>query len=305
MDGLLTVAEVLRGDGDWTAGMDTPAVQAGLSSEISDVCLPAPAGTLSGSRGGVPTGYTLKPFAVIVRMDEPTQCRIADPDRTVRAALTGEEEKAIARALWFGAGGSTMWFGASDVTSVAPGENIKETVGKLLEAFYLNTVGIEPIVHLGLTAALQLGQDIDEAPSLRGTGTRVVVSPGYPTNGVAVSGDVTIRIGNVEYLEQYAWRVNRRAAEASELAAVSFDPATVFIAGEPPIQVYVADTNDLSVELGIAGHETPATIAWGDGSVDDTVAPEVGTIAHTYAAAGKYTVTVTHNGASRTVTIAV
>lgn len=304
MKGLLDTADVREGDGNWTAGGTADAVQSGMESLLSDICLPAPAEILAGTHEGSPSGYATKPFSFVVRMRYPTKCGINDPDTFIREAVRLESEKAVGHALWFGTGSSETWLGASGVGSVAAGATIQDSVGAALEEFYRRTVGLEPIVHLGVTSALKLGQYIDETPSLRGTNTRVVVSPGYPADGIAVTGPVEIQLSGIQSLLSRDWRVNREVLEGTRIGSVEFDPAAAVIVGEPPIQTYISHTaTALEVQALVDGNEAIATIDWGDASADSNVAAGGGTANHTYAAAGQYTVTITHNGADRTVTI--
>lgn len=306
-NGLLAAADVHKGDGNWTAGLESEAVQSGLSSAIADVCLPSPAGIMSGTGGGQPSGYRLKPFGFVVRLKEPTMCKMTDPITLVDESIAAETEKVVGSVFWNGSGISEMWLGATDVRSVVPGATALDTIGLLLAAFYRGTVGIDPIVHIGVAAALKLGDALDPGTStLRAIDLPVVVSPGYPAGGIAVTGPVEVWVSDVQTIEAVAWRNNRRYVEASRIAAVSFDPAAAFVAGEPPVQIYISNNGGpLGITVYALGNELAAAVDWGDATGDGSYTPGLASLGHTYAAAGTYAVAVTHNGAVRTVTVTV
>lgn len=301
MSKLIDVADVKRGDGQWTAGLEVESLQCALSSAVLPLCLPAPGSNLGGSASGGPSGFPISIFAVAAKLRQPTMCRTASPEDVVRTAVDGEFDKAAGHALWYGTGNAEVWIGADGATSVAADAGI----GEMLHAFYAKTVGVEPILHLGLQAAMDFGPSFQNGRLAPFPEVEVVVNPGYPVDGVAITGPIDLWAGQIETVQVHDVRINRQETEAAMLAGLAFDPCTAVVRGPLPDQTYVGQ-DGLTVTAFAINTTTASTVSWGDASADGTIpaGSEAG-LDHTYAAPGTYTVTVTSESGPTTYKITV
>ena len=286
---LLDVASVTTGDSRWTAGLDVENLQCSLSSGIAGLCLPAPAG-LSVTEGQ-PSGWPLSVFAVIVKMRRSNLCMDSDPEVAVKAALEAEKDKAAGRALWFGTGNASMWLGATGVTALPSTAG----VGEALKAFYDNTVGVDPIIHMGIGTAIKAVGLNAEGRFKAFADIPIVVNPSYPVDALAVTGPIEVRFTSAESMAVQDIRVNRGDYAADLLGAISFDPCAAFVVGNLPDQVYVgAEGNEATVY--VVESQDAATVSWGDATADDSIPAGANSpVTHTYASAGSHTITVTSN----------
>lgn len=301
---LLDAANVQRGDGRWTAGLEVENLQCALSSALSALCLPGPADNIGGGGTGSPSGQGITVFGVITRLRQPNMCRTADPEAVVRDAVDAEIEKALGRAIWFGGNNEAeVWFGATGATALTSGT---PTVADALRTWYGKTVGIEPIIHLGIKAAESVATQLADNGRFKAwPDVPVVVNPSYPASGIAVSGPIDVWVTPTETIQSHSFSVNREQTEASALVGVVFDPCAVVIVGALPDQVYIAKTTVArEITVYVTGSTTSATVSWGDATADGSVSPNSNT-SHTYAASGTYTVTVTSEGGASTFTVTV
>ena len=281
---LLDVAAVHRGSGRWTSGLSVEGLQCALTSSVATPCLPPPAGHIGGRGGnGAPTGYPLSVFAVVAQLTQPTMCRTSDPNEALRQAVGAEADKAAGSALWFGTGNAAMWMGAPGSTIVSGG------VAELLDAFYAQTVGVDPVIHMGLKSALAQGGLNKDGRFKALPDIPVVVNPSYPIEGIAVTGPVEVWIGDAEITQTHDVRVTREFTEATALAAVALDPCAVVI-NAAASQTYLGQTGVRKYAVSASGNSAGLAVNWGD-SATGTVPPN-GTAEHTYTGAGSYTVTV-------------
>lgn len=299
MSSLLTVAEVHEGDGNWTAGLTVETLTCSLYRATAGLCLPPPTG--AGPSSASPAGWPLSPFATIVQMRRSMLCRASDPQTIVNRAIEVEKERAAGRALWFGTGSADLFFGGAGATTVASGA----TIGELLQAFYDKVIGVKPVLHLGLVAAYATPGLSDQGYFNAFPEIPVVINPGYPPNGVAVSGPIEIWFGAPEPTQNLSTANNKENTEATMLGAVAVDPCTVIVRDKLPDQVYIgALGKDASVY--VVNSSANATVAWGDATGNATIPSGSNSPAvHTYATSGTFTITVTSNSGTTTSQITV
>jgi hypothetical protein len=257
---LVDVARVHDGDSRWTAGLTVEALQCSLHSATAGLCLPAPAGL--SVREGEPSGMPLSPFATIVYMRRSSMCQATDPEEFVGRALIAEREKSAGRALWYGTGNATLWLGADGVTPLPADTGI----GEALKAFYDNTVGIEPIIHMGLQRALETVGLNSEGRFKAYDDIPIVVNPSYPADAFAITGPIELWFGPGETLLEYDTAVNRQDTVAQMFGAVSFDPCAAFVVGTPPDQVYVGVDSGTATAF-VYDSDAGSTVDWGDQEV--------------------------------------
>lgn len=256
-----------------------------MSSTLGSVCLPAPGGLLGGSRGGRPAAYGRAEFAVTVRMERSLLCRSESPADIVKDAVEVELEKGAGRVLWFGSGDGDIWLGNPSATSL----DAEATLGDLLTEFYRKTVGLKPTVHMGVTIALEHSWSDGKVEGA--LDADFVVSPGYPANGLAVTGPVKIWADSAESIEAFDTTINEGQTEATILAALSYDPCSVVVRGDLPVQSYVGISG--TTATAYVKSDVDRVISWGDSTADTTV--EAGTdsgVTHDYSAPGEYTITI-------------
>lgn len=275
-------------DRNWSAGLEVEGLQCSLRSLISPLCLPAPAGVLTGTPAPVgPSGYRVTTFAVTVDLKQPSMCRTLDPEGAVRDGVNSELDFAMGRALWSGVGNSEVWFGHESAAVAAD-------LGAALQEFYTRTVGVDPVIHMGVGAALGESAKMVNGRYAAFPDVPIVVNPGYPVGGVAVSGPVEYWRGEIEMIQVHNIRVNRETSAATMLAAVSVDPCTIVVVGtELPAQVYVGqDGSDFTLQVR---GTSAATVDWGEGAGDEavTITDGEGEATNSYASTGDYDVTVT------------
>lgn len=283
MKSLLEAAEVDRSSR--FRSQQDEHVQCAMSSTLGSVCLPAPGGLLGGSRGGRPAAYGRAEFAVTVRMERSLLCRTASPVDIIEEAVEVELEKAAGRVLWFGDGTGDIWLGNPSASTVGA----DATLGDLLAAFYRKTVGLKPTVHMGIKIALEHSWSDGKVEGA--LDADFVVSPGYPPEGLAVTGPVRVWAEDAESIEAVHTGTNEGHTEATILAALSYDPCSVVVRGDLPVQSYVGTSG--SEATAYVTSDADRTVSWGDGSPDTTV--EAGTdsgVTHDYSAPGEYTITI-------------
>lgn len=226
MNGLLEVATTLYGDGQWTIGYEVDALACGRVVEGADLCDPVtPDSDDIGTSAG---GYKINPFAVIGYQKFGTRCEPDDAEEALTRSIIDASEYVIGKNFWSGDvnnwdNSSGMFLTDAAIATEAAGANINETIAKVLKKGFDNHPELDPVLHLGLGAALSVS-DFD---NLERVGIdKVVVNPGYPIGAVAVTGPILIRLGSVETLTSLNTQVrnNRTYISGSRIVAFEFDP---------------------------------------------------------------------------------
>lgn len=214
---------VLHGDSSsWTAlGEPYDGLACGRSYEIyGDFCEPAP----EGDGEEALTGFEAKPFGYLVRQVFGTRCEPEEAEAVLEKATRDQAEYHIGRALWYGIENAD-WEGdiylmsdqvtRSTVDISAPRQALAQI---LADAFAANP-DLDPLIHLGMQTALELGEN-----RLDVLGYPYVISPGYPINGLAITGPLQIRLGDLHVLRLVNQSVNRTLIEGTRMANFQFDP---------------------------------------------------------------------------------
>lgn len=211
------------------------SVGCALRSEVTNICGPASRETLTRDSGeaGPTEGLTVNAFTVVTSLAERVMC--ADPTASpalVRDAMEMESEKAAGLALWGGTGENPdLSFQGPDVATVAAGASTNATVAALLKEFWSRATGVQyqdTIIHLGVGALLELFGEI-EAGLIKNLNIRTATSPGYPSDMVAVTGPVLIKLGPIEVIPRVDESVNRQLTEAVRLGSIQFDPCMAVV----------------------------------------------------------------------------
>lgn len=218
---LFGVANVIISDGDWTAGSSRyEDLSCGRVSTTVGICEP-------GDLPDVPDSgdaWKVDPFAVYVAQRLSYMCGPDQYKPLVSAAVDQTSEYLAARVLWHGPDAIVgTWEGelhlnSPDIETVPRQADPVDTLALLVDTAYQRHPELAPVLHLGTTARLRLKDQ------LTALGLDFVTSPAYPTDGLAVTGPVTIRLGSVETTEQSIHTVNRFVVEGTRLAAVEFSP---------------------------------------------------------------------------------
>lgn len=241
---LLDAATVIEGDGNWMGGglIDNPGCS--LQSFTSPVCepdrRPLTNETVDGATPEVVCQLESFPFAVI------TQVRFRGRDldieskrRWVKDAMDAEAEKAAASVFWEG---DAAMDGAKEYASLAStsvhsataGTDGKASIVAALEEFRQWATGAhhkDTLLHLGYAVLLEADTAIDDNGRLKGTSIRVVSSPGYPSDGIALTGPVTIRRSSIQDLGEINTANNDRETAATQFVSVEFDPCYAVLVG--------------------------------------------------------------------------
>lgn len=227
MGGLLDVANVQRGDGNWSSGYQIDSIGCALRSEVTDVCSPVRSRISGDAEGdGTTEGLNANIFAVVTSLKGRAMCSSGDEEGIVAGALDMETEKAAGLALWGNTGNTEVSLASAAVSSVAAGPNANATVSALLKEFWDLATGVryqDTIIHLGIGRLMEMFGEI-EGSVLKNLGIQVATSPGYPSDGIAITGPVTIKIGSDQVLRQNDSAVNTVLTEANRLVALEFDP---------------------------------------------------------------------------------
>ena len=226
MNGLLEVATVLEGDGHWTIGYEIDALACGRVIEAYDICTP---GTPAVSDSAV--GFKVDPFALVGAQKFGTRCEPSDAADALTRALADSTEKLVANNFWNG--DVTDWVGnpgdmyltSPSIFTVSAGSDTLASIAAALIAASDNHPEIDPILHLGVGAALS----IPNWETFEALGIEYSISLGYPSDGIAVTGPVLVRLGSIETLERHDERNNRNFVSATRLAAVEFDPCLAVV----------------------------------------------------------------------------
>jgi hypothetical protein len=222
LDGKTPGITLLYGDSsDWTAlGTSIDALACGRRYDMVDICLPD---DLSGGLGEALTGYEGRPFAIVAQQIVSPRCTPEQAADALYQAMDVAAEYQIGNALWGGVDDAD-WVGdvfltSSEVaTTATTGTSVKSHVAQVLKAAFDAHPELDPILHLGLGTAAEVGLDVQVF------GYPYVVNPAYPINGIAITDKITIRLGDVQRLNNVDIAINRRYIEATRLGLVEFDP---------------------------------------------------------------------------------
>jgi hypothetical protein len=228
LDGKIPGITVLHGDSsEWTAlGTSIDSLACGRRHDMVDVCTPD---DLSGGLEEEYDGHIGRPFAIVTQQKFSPRCTPREAEDELFAAMAKSAEYQVGKALWSGVP-DVDWTGdvfltSTEVSTTATaGTIVIHEVAQLLKAAWDAHPELDPILHLGLGAAANVGLDIGIL------GVPYVVNPGYPIDGIAVTDKITIRLGDIQRLNAVDSAINRRYVEATRLAMVEFDPCLARLA---------------------------------------------------------------------------
>lgn len=229
--GLLDAATVIRGDGTWTHGYEVDALSCGRIIQGTDLCTPITILDLSVTG----TGYKVVPFGIEGHQNFRVVCAPEDADEALTEAMDAASDFVIAKNLWFGYipdwPGVTegMFLTSGSIATAATGTSTARTIADVLGAAFALHPDLEPILHLGLSAAA----DLQDNFLLSAADMPVVVSPAYPPLGVAVTGPIIVRLGSIETLTRIDESINREYIQGTRLAAFEFDPCLAVVSAAP------------------------------------------------------------------------
>jgi hypothetical protein len=182
----------------------------------------------STTTGGVnlraPNPYPLtrlvEPFAITAYGEIPPLCAPPDYEKFITNALDLSAEQKVTNTLWYGSPDvvTDMYMEHTDVQVLTRTGDPYTMVGTLLQTAFAKTPFLQPVLHLGWQSAmsLQLG--------LASLGLPFVVPRGYPSNAIAVTGPVVVRLSSIETITTFDYLLNRQYFESSRIAAIEFDP---------------------------------------------------------------------------------
>lgn len=246
MSTLFEVATVLDGDGSWSGVPYDEQYDAGARAlVVQDICTRANVARVAGSLGNPAVVYTIRPFGAMVSALRPNRCvpgEFPDFEASLHADLKHDAQRAAAYVLWNGIPGWTSaqpFLTSSDVTNVGTiTTGVQDLVANVLDAWYDAEVGLRPVLHMGLRAAMQLSSGDAISPSPKSSeyylvmdGTPIVVQPEYPISQVAVTGPVTVRRSDIaDLVPAYDSTINRTYFTTDMVLAVEFD-ASIAVRG--------------------------------------------------------------------------
>lgn len=213
--------EVIEDEGqNWSHGLgySTDTLGSGFTSMVTSICSP-------GARPTPPDyalGVMVYPFVIVGNQRVPVVCAPEDLEAQVRSMMAGATEYRISQALWAGIDDipeQTLYLKHGDIATVPrTAGDYATTLAAVLQKAYEKTPHIRPVVHLGWHAAiaLQFGLQNLKLP--------FVVPPGYPSDAIAVTGPVQVRLTPIKTTSAVEVDVNRKQVEATRFAAVEFDP---------------------------------------------------------------------------------
>jgi hypothetical protein len=217
-------ATVLVGDGHWTNSYEIDALSCGRTIRAVDICQPGDASVLD--RAGF--GYKIVPFAVVGEQVLGVRCSPEESKTAMDTAMADASEYVVAGQFW--TGDVTDWAGVdegmflehADIVTVSAGANTGASVTKALIKAYQLHPEITPMVHMGIGAAASFADNF--LTSHAGDDIKWVISPGYPDNGIAVTGPVVVHLGSVETIVATDQSINKKFLSGTRLASVEFDP---------------------------------------------------------------------------------
>lgn len=202
---------ITANNGGLTGGT-SPAVNLVTSTPGSNTLLPP----------DYPLAREVEPFACSAYGIVPVRCDPANYETFITSALAFSAEYQVSNALWYGYTGATgeMYLEHPDVEVIPRTGDMYTIVGRALEVAYQKTPFLQPVIHLGWQSAmsLQFGLSSLQLP--------FVVPQGYPPNAIAVTDNVTVRLGSIKTVTEYDTSLNRQYFTSTRLAAIEFDPGT-------------------------------------------------------------------------------
>lgn len=217
MAGLLTVAQVTRGDGVWTAGYDSEALACGFQVSIADPCSEDSPVAVVTPPDAATGGITNASFAVITELTRVNRCTSPDDRELIIESADTSLERAIGARFWTD-------LQAAVAAPTEQGLATLDDLVSLLDTFYGTSALYAPIVHMGLGTAMALETYLTPDMARLRSGQRVVISEGYPSDALGVSGPVRVHIGTLEVTVNYKVSVNETFFETTRLATIDFDP---------------------------------------------------------------------------------
>lgn len=235
------LVDVSVSDGHWSIGFDLQASTADSMLGVADPC--SETSTLVAGQGGAQNGrtrvYFIQAFSAVVSARRNVRCANGEELEMVQLLLAnGGTTGALEYALW---NGVNTWdpnlqpsLQNNDVQTVAKGSSVADSVAAVINKYSTLTVLDQYIVHLGIQAALELSAagyayNVDTAGNLRVRATMapIVVSPYYPSSGVAVTGPIAVNISEtINAFQNYDYNLNRTNIQGNQTCALAFDPGT-------------------------------------------------------------------------------
>lgn len=236
---LVDVERDLPGEtGMWTIGFDLQAASSAVTLYVQDPCSETPTYVAGATDASSPKVYIITSFSATVSARRNNRCALGIELELVSELLAeGGTEGAAEYVLW---NGISTWdpnaqpsLQNNDVITVARQALIQDTVSFAVSKYATLTVVDDYVVHLGVQAAMDLSaqgytETIDQFGQLRikATGAPIVVSPYYPTLGVAVTGPLKVLIANPSAYQTYSAYNNRTNIVGYQPLAIAFDPSS-------------------------------------------------------------------------------
>lgn len=245
LDGETDLVDVTYDDdpaAKWTIGFELQNSASASTLTTQDPCSKQ-SSLLAGAINASPKVYIVSAFAAAVSARRNVRCAIGEELEIVQSLLVnGGVTSAVESALWFGVSG---WdpnlqpsLANSDVaTATNVPTSIPDTLANVVNRYSALTAIQDYVIHLGVKAALELsalGYAYSMGASgqlfLRATGAPIVVSPYYPSAGVALTGPLEIFVGVPDAWQVYDSLLNRTNINGNQLIALAFDPSTAVLA---------------------------------------------------------------------------
>ena len=217
--------KIVEEDGTWTSGYTVDSLDSGITTKVVDICAP--------EKVDVPAenhlGWRVYPFAVLGHQVVPTRCTPNQIQSIMAPAIQQSTEYTVTDVLWNGSGHpeNEMFLTHSSVATVPPGGSPAESLGTLLSEAYERTPYLQPLIHLGFTAAVNLQFGLNTL------GIPYVIGPAYPPNTIAVTGPVTVRLSSIRTTSQVDPDLNRRYVEGDRVGAIELDPTKAIRVATP------------------------------------------------------------------------
>lgn len=204
--------------GPWSRGPSVSEyADRGFTSVVTDICEP----TRPPSLPEVPLGDEVRPFAITGFSRIPTRCGTeAELREAITPLLPRSTEFRVGKYLWAGGGvvPDEPHLMHPDVTEVPRSGNPAADLASALSTAYDQTNHLTPVALLGIESALHL------ALGLQNLALKYVVSPAFPTNGIAILDDnIRVTLSTVDVTTAVQIDVNRVQTEATQIALLEFD----------------------------------------------------------------------------------
>lgn len=244
LDGTTDLVDVTFDDdpaAKWTIGFQLQAAASASTMTTQDPCSQQST-LLAGAINASPKVYTVTAFAAAVSARRNVRCAIGEEMEIVQSLLlNGGVTSAAESALWFGVKG---WdpsvapsLASTDTQTAAIAPSIADTLANVISKYSALTAIQDYVLHLGIKSALDLSAlgyayntDAEGQLRLRATNAPIVVSPYYPTSGVALTGPLQVFVGVPDAWQVYSTLDNRTNINGNQLIALAFDPSTSVLA---------------------------------------------------------------------------